>query len=215
MKFHSQMDLEEWEILPDDEGSLEIHDDGAHNLKPQDHKDPAKISDHDEIKNIKSLDDDDTSDQNQSVDMKVESPKSSGIVLTKIEAFQFEETVNGPREEDEADTEMVNNMNKNHGIESNEKDDDRGGINIWKRSLTGIGAICSFGLAAAAICSIICSSHKKSQKLQQNQKLKFQIYDSHKRIKQVVHYASKINEAITGLSRASVTVGGYYDHASA
>lgn len=86
------------------------------------------------------------------VDMKVESPKPS-----KFEAKE---------DPCEFDAEMA--------IENeNEKDD---GANAWKRSLSGIGAICSFGVAAATFCIIIFTNKHPHH----NHKLQFRIYTDDK-----------------------------------
>ncbi|CAN0829866.1 hypothetical protein LINGRAPRIM_LOCUS3078 [Linum grandiflorum] len=91
-------------------------------------------------------------------------------------------------------------------------DDDSGGLNLWKWSLHGIGAICSFGFAAATVCIIIFGRNKQLQ----NQQLRFQIYTDDKRVKQVVQHATRFNDAISAvrgvpIARAQVTFGGYYD----
>lgn len=98
------------------------------------------------------------------IDMKVESPKSgSRGVVSQIEAnkFQFEETT---------DDQTIETMTK--------KDQEDDSVNMWKWSLTGIGAICSFGVAAAAtICIIILGNSQQQRKHQLNhQKLQFKIY---------------------------------------
>ncbi|XAR70061.1 hypothetical protein NMG60_11001881 [Bertholletia excelsa] len=99
-----------------------------------------------------------------------------------------------------------------------EKKDGDKNNNIWKKSLTGIGAICSFGMAAAAtVCVIIFGSQQKNSPLhQQNHKLHFQIYSDDKRIKQVFHHATRLNEAIytvrgVPLARAHCTYGRHHD----
>ncbi|CAL0322801.1 unnamed protein product [Lupinus luteus] len=92
-----------------------------------------------------------------------------------------------------------------------DKDDD--GFNLWKWSLKGIGAICSFGVAAATICVLFYGNQHKN-KLHQHHKIQFQIYTDGKRIKQVVQHATKLNEAISvaardvPLSRAHTTYDG-------
>lgn len=136
--------------------------------------------------------------------IKMDSPKSNNkTILSQVDAdpFQFEE-----KEEDlEVDKEIV--IKK---LEEN----NNGGLNLLNKSLNGIGAICSFGVAAAAtICIIFMGSHQKHK---QNQKLRFQIFTDDKRIKQVVHHATRLNEAISAVrgvpvTRAHITVGGYYD----
>ncbi|KAK7336261.1 hypothetical protein VNO77_16797 [Canavalia gladiata] len=95
------------------------------------------------------------------------------------------------------------------------EDSTSGGFNFWKWSLTGVGAICSFGVAAATICVLFFGSHQRN-KIHQDQKIRFQIYTDDKRIKQMVEHAAKLNEAFSAVSgvhvsRARITCGGYYD----
>jgi hypothetical protein len=127
--------------------------------------------------------------ENEFVDMKMDSPKSGARgFLSQIETgtFQFEdngealESKTSPRMKIEK--EMV--MSKKSSIDmdcdgSKEEitwEETSGRLNIWKWSLTGIGAICSFGVAAATICIIFFGSHQRNKHHQQNQKLRFQIY---------------------------------------
>ncbi|KAL2228309.1 UNVERIFIED_CONTAM: hypothetical protein Sindi_1810600 [Sesamum indicum] len=166
------------------------------------------------------------------VDMKVESPRggsgtsSSRGIMPQIEGagvFQFEEKGDDdPCNKVDVEPEMV--MNKRElGLEESDED----GINIWKWSLTGIGAICSFGVA---VCIIILTSHRKNK--YGDGKLRFQIYTDDKRMKQQVvegegggSYNKKINEAMKAVRgvpnpmsmttrRARITYGGYYDASS-
>ncbi|VVB15028.1 unnamed protein product [Arabis nemorensis] len=93
-------------------------------------------------------------------------------------------------------------------------------LNLWKMRLNGIGAMCSFGVAAAAatIC-VLFLGHNNNIKGCRNKKqiLRFQIYsDDNKRMNEVVKHATKLNEAISvmkGLpvARAQISFGGYYD----
>ncbi|XP_010036227.2 uncharacterized protein LOC104425273 [Eucalyptus grandis] len=91
--------------------------------------------------------------------------------------------------------------------------------NILKRGFTGIGALCSFGVAAAAtFCVLILGSRQgnNNRRSQPKQNLRFQIYSDDKRIEKVVHHATKLNEAISAVrgvphTRAHIIVGGYYD----
>ncbi|KAF8007344.1 hypothetical protein BT93_K1371 [Corymbia citriodora subsp. variegata] len=91
--------------------------------------------------------------------------------------------------------------------------------NILKRGFTGIGALCSFGVAAAAtFCVLILGSRQgnNNRQRQQKQNLRFRIYSDDKRIEKVVHHATKLNEAISAVrgvphTRAHIIVGGYYD----
>lgn len=117
--------------------------------------------------------------ENEFVDMKIlESPRSgSRPVSPPIENCCFGnepktlESPQSPRREPErngaADREI-------DGEEAN-----GGGLNIWKWSLTGIGAVCSFGVAAATVCAIlIMGSHQRNR--QSHQKIRFQIYTDDK-----------------------------------
>ncbi|KAI6697048.1 hypothetical protein NL676_017167 [Syzygium grande] len=160
-------------------------------------------------------------------DMKMDSPRSGtrGIVVPQIDAaaFQGEAVLDSscsPRKRHEVTArDVVGVTKKQQGSDSDAEeaawDENRGGLNIWKWGFTGIGALCSFGVAAATVCIIILGSQRTKQS-QRNQKHRFQIYPDDKRIKEVVHQATKLNEAISAargvpLSRAHVTYGGYYD----
>ncbi|XP_052172670.1 uncharacterized protein LOC127788449 isoform X2 [Diospyros lotus] len=136
--------------------------------------------------------------ENEFVDMKMDSPKSGGMGIV-------------PQLEDKTKTEK-----ETLNLDPDTKEDEAvaaAASNMWKWSLNGIGAICSFGVAAAAatIWVVVFGGHQKS-KLPHSQKLQFQIYTDDK----VVHHAAKLNEAISAvrgvpLSRAHITIGGYYD----
>ncbi|KAL5720486.1 hypothetical protein ACHQM5_013153 [Ranunculus cassubicifolius] len=136
---------------------------------------------------------------NKFVDIKMDSPKSS-------KGNKNQESVSVPFL-DLKDTE------NNKDFESISKDES-GKKNIWSWKLTGIGALCSIGMAAATICIFVISSQQR-HKHQQNQKLRFQIYTDDKRFKQVVHHATKLNQAISSVrggafNSAHITFGGYY-----
>ncbi|CAH2055163.1 unnamed protein product [Thlaspi arvense] len=109
-------------------------------------------------------------------------------------------------------------------LEKKENDDvtgDRCGerLNLWKTGLNGIGAICSFGAAAAAatVCVLFLGHNNIKICKNKNQTLRFQIYsDDNKRMKEVVNHATKLNETIFGMKgvpvvRAQISFGGYYD----
>ncbi|XP_057493332.1 uncharacterized protein LOC130778835 [Actinidia eriantha] len=110
------------------------------------------------------------------------------------------------------------NFNERNRMESDSEEKitlggKNGGLNIWKWGLSGVGAICSFGVAAATICIVIFGNGIHQRNKQQNQRLRFRIYADEKRIKEVVHQAAKLNEAMRGvpLTRAHFTYGGYCD----
>ncbi|XP_057507521.1 uncharacterized protein LOC130790553 [Actinidia eriantha] len=300
------MDLEEWELLPDD-GFLEIHDDGGKKIFsrkygsgpksvfntnyficPSPTKSPkfaglptnprvpnqlvpvpiqlpetiGKAPDQEQVKEVTKVVPIDQKakkapnmgaveaaqdpvsqvffkkmTENEFVDMKMDSPKSSGRgIVPRVDPgmFQFEDRSEaykgevmegkpaGSKIRVEKETVKTKKTNLDSCIEGEQEvgawEEKNGGLKIWKWSLTGIGAICSFGVAAATICIIILGSHQKNkqQQQQQNQKLRFQIITDEKRITQVVHHATKLNEAISAArgvapTRAHTTIGGYYD----
>ncbi|XP_062113379.1 uncharacterized protein LOC133824505 [Humulus lupulus] len=171
--------------------------------------------------------------ENEFVDMKmVESPKSptrGGAFMPQIDTavFNFDDKVESENMSGVISSPRMMNMKKMSGNldmkedhtnstdengDSDEEDDDR--LDIWKWSLSGIGAICSFGIAAATICILFIGSHHRNQ--QHNHKIRFQIYNDDKRINQVVHQTTKLNDAMNAvrgmpLTRAHVTYGGYYE----
>ncbi|KAK7286550.1 hypothetical protein RJT34_21619 [Clitoria ternatea] len=149
----------------------------------------------------------------------MESPKSCGrgILYPSLDvgALRFEdkgeaqEIMTSPRMKIEKEVVIVD-CDSNKVVE-----DTSGGFNFWKWSFNGVGAICSFGVAAATICVLLFGSQQRN-KIHQDHKIRFQIYTDDKRIKQVVQHATKLSEAISvvngvHLSRARITCGGYYD----
>ncbi|GAA0171812.1 hypothetical protein LIER_41224 [Lithospermum erythrorhizon] len=161
--------------------------------------------------------------ENKSVDMKMDSPKSNnkGLIPQMDPAtIRFDNEANPTKEEA---LESKNSMQKPENEKIKEISDevtwgqDSGGLNIWKLSLNRFGAICSFGVVAASICIIILGGRKQNKRPhQQNQKVPFHIFTEDKRIKQVVHHATRLNEAISTMRgvqgvRAHITVGGYYE----
>ncbi|KAL8162270.1 hypothetical protein V2J09_013759 [Rumex salicifolius] len=147
---------------------------------------------------------------NEFADMKLDSPKSvnRGLVpQIDLGMPQFEEKDDGKKkvskgsfdwnEPDQKECEDI----ENHG-----------GLNIWKMGMTGIGALCSFGFACATIFVIALSTRKRENKNQNQKKL----CSDEKRMKQVVHHTTKMNDAISALkgiplNRAHITIGGYFD----
>ncbi|XP_047318680.1 uncharacterized protein LOC124922006 isoform X2 [Impatiens glandulifera] len=216
------MDLDEWELLPD-YTFLEIHDvrgagagvssDPSDDFKADYFSCPSPNSHKQKVEapkfEVETEHDDDIVSQvsfnkeNEFVDMKIDSPKSrsrSPLPQIDLGSFQFE-----------MKNEVVEVTDDDH---DHDHDHDKAKDNIWKRSLNGIGAICSFGVAAATFCFIVLGTQQKNKK-----DIRFQIYADDKRIKQVMtQHAAKMNGAISAmrgvsvpLARAHITVGGYYD----
>lgn len=166
------------------------------------------------------------------VDMKLDSPKSTTTtggggwgVLPQIETpmvqFDKETTTTTTVGGGEAGGKMEEEKKRRRVEEEEDDSSDVMNSNIWKWSLHGIGAICSFGVAAATICIIILGSNNSHH--HRNEKIRFQIYADEKqqqRIKEVVveQANSKLNEAILAVKgvplssrRAHFTCGGYYE----
>ncbi|GAB4851471.1 hypothetical protein Ancab_030873 [Ancistrocladus abbreviatus] len=163
--------------------------------------------------------------ENEFVDMKMDSPKSTnwGFNPQIDVGMHHFEGKDGNFNGDSVEKEIVGKeKNPKGGNLKEEKElgsweEDNGGLNLLKKwGMTGIGAICSFGFAAATICIIVFGSAQKEKQHQHNQKLHFQIYRDDKRMKQVVHHATKWNEAISAvrgapLATAHITFGGYVE----
>lgn len=118
--------------------------------------------------------------ENEFVDMKIlESPRSgSRPISPPIENFRFEDRPESPENARSPRRVTERNGAVDVGIMGGEEVN-RGGLNIWKWSLTGIGAICSFGVAAATVCTIlVIGSHQNSK--QNHQKIRFRIYSDDK-----------------------------------
>ncbi|KAE9599641.1 hypothetical protein Lal_00046278 [Lupinus albus] len=233
------MDFDGWEILSDD-GFLDFNEDdseenqiflGKRNSESKSVLDnyfcmsPRSRNQHHRVepnnlvhvpiqlepRTSKTLDDvllEENTKDHEFIDMKMDSPKScSRLVCPPLDAggLKFEEAMEimtSPRMK--VEKEMFRKMECDKE-ESN-------GFNLWKwRSFTGIGAICSFSVAAATIFVLFYGSQHKN-KLHHHHKIQFQIYTDDKRIKQVVQHATKMNEARdVPLSRAHITYDGYYD----
>ncbi|KAI7736988.1 hypothetical protein M8C21_005401 [Ambrosia artemisiifolia] len=146
--------------------------------------------------------------ENEFVEMKMDSPRSGSrrITLPYIETdmFQYEDKGDEHMFNDSSPSKVVNDEVEKVKVEGNE------GVNIWKRSLNGIGAFCSLGMAAITICIILFGN---GQRHKQNQKFRIQLYSDDKRIKQVVHRANEAMSAVRGvpLTTAHITYGGYYE----
>ncbi|KZV37900.1 hypothetical protein F511_12182 [Dorcoceras hygrometricum] len=141
------------------------------------------------------------------VDIKVDSPRSGNAnrgFIPPIEGaavFGYEE-----KGAQNAEVEI-----KEEDIEESNK----GGSNIWKWSLTGIGAICSLGVTVCCIIVFRGSYRMSATHPQQNQKFHSQTH-ANERIKQGVNRASRLNEAVRAMrgapiAKARITFGGHYD----
>ncbi|KAJ4823855.1 hypothetical protein Tsubulata_018150 [Turnera subulata] len=134
--------------------------------------------------------------ESEFVDMKLDSPKSPTRIFLppQIDAasFNFEDNSEALEAAKIPSPRIKNMENESAKHQQVIWEENSGAANLWKWSLTGIGAICSFGVAAATICILIFGSHQKSMKQQENQKLRFQIYSDDKASPTSNHCSSHI-----------------------
>ncbi|KAL6639507.1 hypothetical protein ACP70R_023237 [Stipagrostis hirtigluma subsp. patula] len=90
-------------------------------------------------------------------------------------------------------------------------------FSVGKLKVNGIGALCSFGVAAATVCIFLIGGKMQHQHRQQQQKIQLQFYGDDKRIQQVVQQTSRLNQAMSSVmgagasTRANISFGGFYD----
>ncbi|XP_027102664.1 uncharacterized protein [Coffea arabica] len=113
-------------------------------------------------------------------------------------AFQFEEKaeaykaagealetskISSPRQKIDPEGKMIKKNSNNMDDADNQKEvkleENHGGLNMLKWSLTGIVAICSFGVATVCIL-VFGGVRKNKQQQQQQQKLQFHVYTDDK-----------------------------------
>ncbi|ESQ41811.1 hypothetical protein EUTSA_v10014292mg [Eutrema salsugineum] len=168
-----------------------------------------------------------TTKENEFADMKIELPLSARFTSPLPRNDEKHSDSEGGLGGDYFDeimgskVEEGGDLRSKKGVDWDEDENICGGkMNLWKMGLNGIGAICSFGVAAAAatICVFFLGHNNNIQGCRnKNQILRFQIYsDDNKRMNEVVKHATKLNEAISvmkGLpvARAQISFGGYYD----
>ncbi|KAG8098679.1 hypothetical protein GUJ93_ZPchr0013g33982 [Zizania palustris] len=82
------------------------------------------------------------------------------------------------------------------GVEKDRTGSEHNGFSVGKLRVNGVGALCSFGVAAATSCIFLLGGWQLLQK-RQNQKNQFQMYGDNERIQQVVQQASRLNQAVS------------------
>ncbi|OEL25732.1 hypothetical protein BAE44_0013248 [Dichanthelium oligosanthes] len=91
-------------------------------------------------------------------------------------------------------------------------------FSVGKLKVNGIGALCSFGVAAATVCIFLIGGRlQHHHRQQQQQKIQLQFYGDDKRIQQVVQQTSRLNQAMSSVmgaggasTRANISFGGFY-----
>lgn len=92
------------------------------------------------------------------------------------------------------------------------------GFSVGSMRVHGVGALCSFGVAAATFCILLLGGGGKQQQLHKRQghKIQLQMYADDERIQQVVQQASRLNQTMSSVmggassARASISFGGHY-----
>lgn len=95
-------------------------------------------------------------------------------------------------------------------------------FSVGKLKVNGIGALCSFGVAAATLCVFLVGGRQQQQHRRQEQReetIQLQFYGDDKRIHQVVQQTSRLNQAMSSVmgagggasARANISFGGFYD----
>ncbi|GJM96981.1 hypothetical protein PR202_ga13868 [Eleusine coracana subsp. coracana] len=88
------------------------------------------------------------------------------------------------------------------------------GFSLGNLRVHGVGALCSFGVAAATFCVFLLGG--KQQQTSHNHKIKLQMYADDQRIQRVMQQASRLNQTISSVmgeassARASISFGGHY-----
>ncbi|RLN42047.1 uncharacterized protein C2845_PM01G22890 [Panicum miliaceum] len=88
------------------------------------------------------------------------------------------------------------------------------GLSVGNLRVNGVGALCSFGVAAATFFIFLLGG--KQQQKRQDHKIHRQMYAGDERIQQVVQQASRLNQTMSSVmggassARASISFGGYY-----
>lgn len=111
------------------------------------------------------------------VEMKLDSPRSNNNNNSSNWGIKSSQgTIQFDDGEEKSISKDTMEVKKDVSWEENENSGS-GGPSIWKWSLTGIGAICSFGVAAATVCIVILGGHlKNNNNHNQDNKLQFHIY---------------------------------------
>ncbi|TVU44512.1 hypothetical protein EJB05_03956 [Eragrostis curvula] len=154
--------------------------------------------------------------------------KDIGVVQTELERGEamskVTEIIISDTEEEEEVIKCPDGVKEVHQVETLAEAaapvEDEGvkkiGFSVGNLRVHGVGALCSFGVAAATFCIFLLGG--KQQHNRQNHKIQLQMYADDQRIQQVVQQASRLNQTMMssvmgGASspRASISFGGYYN----
>ncbi|KAF8708512.1 hypothetical protein HU200_029875 [Digitaria exilis] len=215
--------LDDWEILPDHKGSSFLEEEcsnGGHGAVggtlDEETKKPGLPSEgaywHDPVTEFKDI-----------AVMPAE-PRREEIVskVTELVIYDSEEDdmIEPPASVKEADAdqgEVLVAADAPEGQCAREEEAfNRSGISVGNLRVNGVGALCSFGVAAATFFIFLLGGGKQLQQKRQDHKIQLQMYAGDERIQQVVQQASRLNQTMSSVmggassARASISFGGYY-----
>lgn len=139
------------------------------------------------------------------------------------EAEEQEEMIKSVKEADQDNDDVLVEAAAPDGVSqcAREEEEEEGvsktGFGVGSLRVNGVGALCSFGVAAATFCILLLGG-KQQQQLHKRQghKIQLQMYADDERIQQVVQQASRLNQTMSSVmggassARASISFGGYY-----
>ncbi|RCV10011.1 hypothetical protein SETIT_2G077400v2 [Setaria italica] len=223
-------DLWDWEVLPDERtfsmghGSVHLNDqETEEHILPPPSGDAAEAEPDvqckdigvvpDESKPVLSVADLMASDKNE--EEKVFQSPDDLMASDKNE----EEKVFQSPDAKEADDDKFSEEEEDVKKDNNKARPECVVFSVGKLKVNGIGALCSFGVAAATVCIFLIGGRvQHHHRQQQQQKIQLQFYGDDKRIQQVVQQTSRLNQAMSSVmgaggasTRANISFGGFYD----
>ncbi|KAL6894289.1 hypothetical protein ACP4OV_008387 [Aristida adscensionis] len=149
-------------------------------------------------------------------------PKVTEILISDAEGE--EETIKSPAgakdfdQDDEVLVEAAPEQPDGHCAQEQDEGIKRIGFSLGDLRVSGVGALCSFGVAAATFCIFLLGGNQQQQKRQKqnHRKIQLQMCADDERIQQVVQQASRLNQTMSSVmggassTRASISFGGHY-----
>ncbi|CAL4927915.1 unnamed protein product [Urochloa decumbens] len=92
----------------------------------------------------------------------------------------------------------------------------KAGLSVGNLRANGVGALCSFGVAAATFVIFLLGGKQHQQQKRRDRKIQLQMYAGDERIQQAVQQASRLNQTMSSVmggassARAIISFGGYY-----
>ncbi|XP_062212760.1 uncharacterized protein LOC133913589 isoform X2 [Phragmites australis] len=208
--------LDEWELLPDHKSSsfMEECSNGHGTVGDEEAKKPPLPTSEDAYAH-------DPATEFKDIGV-VQTKSKRGDILTEvteilISGAEEEELIKSPAGAKKVDQDevLVEATPDDHCAQEQE-DIKKIGFSVGNLRVNGVGALCSFGVAAATFCIFLFGGNQQQQQKRQNHKIQLQMYADDERIQQVVQQASRLNQTMSSVmggapsTRASISFGGYY-----